>query len=463
MHPQPANVDPGLAELTQPGERGPAPAPTPQQLALASADTEHGGDLGGAPTLGSDVALRLDGPLPAHLGRYLVINKLGAGGMGVVLAAYDPELDRKVAIKLLRAGPSDDASARLLREAQALARLSPPHVVQIYDAGAHDRQIFIAMELVDGLDLRRWLAAGTRPWRTILRVFIEAGRGLAAAHAVGIIHRDFKPDIPPHPHQNAPQPADRLQSHEFGRSGGGGVFSSRAGFCRRRSRPGKTQAKSSGAIMGQEQAAARQRGTILGSQASFAQSDKPQPSNRRAAHAVATWQQPRRRGSLVDPTSSMRDAPARCWGRPRPPPRSPSASTHRSATTARSHGSPKMGAAVSGLSAASPSLARRRHRRPRSRGPSPTGVHRFSPAASLWPPAFSKAARPSARRLRTARREGAWPPRTSRGRGRRGTRTCRWRHRGSGWGWVTHRARRRTPYAREAGSAPTDRRRGRPR
>lgn len=193
MHPQPANVDPGLAELTQPGERGPAPAPTPQQLALASADTEHGGDLGGAPTLGSDVALRLDGPLPTRLGRYLVINKLGAGGMGVVLAAYDPELDRKVAIKLLRAGPSDDASARLLREAQALARLSHPHVVQIYDAGAHDRQIFIAMELVDGLDLRRWLAAGTRPWRAILRVFIEAGRGLAAAHAVGIIHRDFKP------------------------------------------------------------------------------------------------------------------------------------------------------------------------------------------------------------------------------------------------------------------------------
>jgi tRNA A-37 threonylcarbamoyl transferase component Bud32/tetratricopeptide (TPR) repeat protein len=194
MHPQPANVDPGLAELTQPGERGPAPAPTPQQLALASADTEHGGDLGGAPTLGSDVALRLDGPLPTRLGRYLVINKLGAGGMGVVLAAYDPELDRKVAIKLLRAGPSDDASARLLREAQALARLSHPHVVQIYDAGAHDRQIFIAMELVDGLDLRRWLAAGTRPWRAILRVFTEAGRGLAAAHAVGIIHRDFKPE-----------------------------------------------------------------------------------------------------------------------------------------------------------------------------------------------------------------------------------------------------------------------------
>ncbi|MBK8262958.1 MAG: DUF4215 domain-containing protein [Nannocystis sp.] len=79
----------------------------------------------------------------------------------------------------------------------------------------------------------------------------------------------------------------------------------------------------------------RQRGTILGSHASFTQSDKPQPSNRRAAHAVATWQQPRRRGSLVDPTSSMRDAPARCWGRPRPPPRSPSASTHRATVAKR--------------------------------------------------------------------------------------------------------------------------------
>nr|WP_276600106.1 MULTISPECIES: serine/threonine-protein kinase [unclassified Nannocystis] len=131
-------------------------------------------------------------PTSGRVGRYVVIDRLGAGGMGVVLAAYDPELDRRVALKLLVAGP--ESSVRLLREAQALARLSHPNVVQIHDVGVHDGQVFLAMELVAGQTLRAWLEAGPRPWRTIVRVFVEAGRGLAAAHAAGIVHRDFKPD-----------------------------------------------------------------------------------------------------------------------------------------------------------------------------------------------------------------------------------------------------------------------------
>ncbi|MGE5185829.1 MAG: protein kinase domain-containing protein, partial [Acidobacteriota bacterium] len=134
----------------------------------------------------------------ALVGRYLVVDVLGAGGMGVVYSAYDPELDRKVAIKLLQArrttGSGED-QARLLREAQALARLSHPNVVAIYDVGtlAEDR-VFIAMELVEGLTLRAWLAAADRSWRDVIPIMLGAGAGLAAAHAAGLVHRDFKPD-----------------------------------------------------------------------------------------------------------------------------------------------------------------------------------------------------------------------------------------------------------------------------
>jgi hypothetical protein len=195
------------------------------------------------------------------LGRYILLDRLGSGGMGAVYVAYDPELDRKVAIKVMHAGPGVDASAdkraRLLREAQAMARLTHPNVVAIYDVGTFEDQVFIAMELIDGETLGDWLKRARPSWPEVVQIFIAAGRGLEAAHQADIVHRDFKPDKPTTPHPNAPQPSDRLQSHEFGRSGGGGVFSRRAGFCRRRSPPGKTQAKSSGAIMVQEQAAAR--------------------------------------------------------------------------------------------------------------------------------------------------------------------------------------------------------------
>src|SRR5690606_12626659 len=121
-------------------------------------------------------------------------DRLGSGGMGVVFSAYDPDLDRRVALKLLRTDNGGrDSQIRLLREAQALARLSHPNVVQIYDTGALGQQVFIAMEFVRGVDLHAWLAT-TRGVDEILRVFVAAGRGLAAAHDAGLVHRDFKPD-----------------------------------------------------------------------------------------------------------------------------------------------------------------------------------------------------------------------------------------------------------------------------
>jgi tetratricopeptide (TPR) repeat protein/tRNA A-37 threonylcarbamoyl transferase component Bud32 len=130
----------------------------------------------------------------ATLSRYVVLERIGFGAMGVVYAAYDPELDRQVALKLLRPEGRhvEELRLRLLREAQALARLSHPHVVAVHDVGMCGDGVFLALELVDGTTLADWLKE-PRPWREVLRIFLDAGQGLAAAHAAGLVHRDFKP------------------------------------------------------------------------------------------------------------------------------------------------------------------------------------------------------------------------------------------------------------------------------
>jgi tetratricopeptide (TPR) repeat protein len=160
------------------------------------------------------------GVLPVSSGpsRYELLEPLGRGGGGVVWAAYDRELDRRVAVKLLRAGASDSSShsssqARLLREAQAMAQLSHPNVIPVYDVAPYeagelklawpelaeedelpaDRGVFIVMEAVEGDSLIEWLRPGPRPWLEVLEIMLPAGRGLAAAHAQGLVHRDFKP------------------------------------------------------------------------------------------------------------------------------------------------------------------------------------------------------------------------------------------------------------------------------
>ncbi|WNG33361.1 tetratricopeptide repeat protein [Archangium violaceum] len=137
----------------------------------------------------------------ALLGRYVVLERIGAGGMGVVHAAYDPELDRRVALKLIRIDSTsparrEQAQARLLREAQAAARVVHPNVITIHDVGRFGEHVFLAMELVDGTTLRAHMTPGKerRDWREVLELFLQAGRGLAAAHAQGLVHRDFKPD-----------------------------------------------------------------------------------------------------------------------------------------------------------------------------------------------------------------------------------------------------------------------------
>ncbi|MCY1070454.1 serine/threonine-protein kinase [Nannocystis sp. RBIL2] len=134
------------------------------------------------------------------LGRYIILERVGAGGMGVVYAAFDPGLDRKVALKLLgrpegkREDDSHGPGARLRREAKALARLAHPNVVGVHDAGEVDGRVYVAMEFVPGVTLRHYLAEHKLPWRDVLALFVAAGRGLQAAHAAGLVHRDFKPE-----------------------------------------------------------------------------------------------------------------------------------------------------------------------------------------------------------------------------------------------------------------------------
>ncbi len=134
-------------------------------------------------------------PAPERIARYRILREIGTGAMGEVLEAYDDVLTRKVAVKLVhRLRRSPEASVRMLQEARSLAQLSHPNVVQVYEAGMQDERAWIAMEYIQGQNLTTWLEAGSRGAARVLEVFVDAGRGLAAAHEAGLVHRDFKPD-----------------------------------------------------------------------------------------------------------------------------------------------------------------------------------------------------------------------------------------------------------------------------
>lgn len=146
--------------------------------------------------IGASLSQRLLGGFPRTIGRYRIAGRIGAGGMGEVYRAHDPQLQRPLAIKLLR--PSAHAAnaaarARMLREARALASISHPNVVEVFEVGSRDEGVFIAMELIDGATIRDWIADGSPSWRAIVQAYVQAGRGLQAAHEVGLLHRDFKP------------------------------------------------------------------------------------------------------------------------------------------------------------------------------------------------------------------------------------------------------------------------------
>jgi eukaryotic-like serine/threonine-protein kinase len=137
-------------------------------------------------------------PRGTVVGRFVLTDVLGVGGMGIVYAAYDPDLDRNVALKLLHASiaydPESQASAQLRSEAQVMARIQHANVVTVHEIGTFRGQVFIAMEQVDGVTLRHWMADAPRTWREVVSIFLHAGEGLSAAHDAGVVHRDFKPE-----------------------------------------------------------------------------------------------------------------------------------------------------------------------------------------------------------------------------------------------------------------------------
>lgn len=169
------------------------PSPRRDKVALVVATHDDDETLAGSepatPGGRSQVELRRG----TTVGRYIVLEQLGRGGMGIVYAAYDPGLDRKLALKVLHES-AGGSRQRALREAQALAKLSHPNAVAVHDVGEHDGSVYVAMEFIEGMTLGKWRNKGERSWREVVDVYAQAGRGLAAAHERGLVHRDFKPD-----------------------------------------------------------------------------------------------------------------------------------------------------------------------------------------------------------------------------------------------------------------------------
>ncbi|MBL4683243.1 MAG: serine/threonine protein kinase [Nannocystaceae bacterium] len=131
---------------------------------------------------------------PVRVGRFELIESIGSGGMGVVFSARDHRLERRVAIKILHDFTADRIGReRLLQEAKALAQVSHPNVVQVFEVGEHEGRVYVAMEYVQGSSLRQWRIRGERPWAEVLSLYMDAAKGLVAVHEAGLVHRDFKP------------------------------------------------------------------------------------------------------------------------------------------------------------------------------------------------------------------------------------------------------------------------------
>lgn len=164
-----------------------------REVIAALAQTSLGMELPAPSAPSQSVSVGEYAPEGTRLGRYRIVGPLGAGGMGVVYRAHDDTLDRPVAIKVLRSSLAIESASRLVREARAMAALEHPNICPVFDLGRMGDRFFFAMQLVDGGTLQDWLRAEPRTIDSVVDAFAAAGRGLAAAHEIGVVHRDFKP------------------------------------------------------------------------------------------------------------------------------------------------------------------------------------------------------------------------------------------------------------------------------